>query len=116
MQADRVSFSSMACLAMITNLFNLPAGYAIQSFTTTAEQIGVVVVSTAEQALCPLCHTLSDRLHSRYWRRLADVPCGGRRVLLRVRSHKWRCVHPACPRRVFAERLTPLARVWSHMT
>jgi len=101
---------------MITNLLNLPTGLAIQSVTTTSGQIRVVVASTAEQAPCPLCYTPSSQLHSHYWRQLADVPCGGRRVVLRVRSHKWRCVHLACPRRVFAERLTPLARAWAHMT
>ncbi|MFI6728609.1 ISL3 family transposase, partial [Streptomyces atratus] len=40
----------------------------------------VIEASTPEDVpvLCPGCQAPSGRVHSRYGRRLADAPCGGR--------------------------------------
>jgi transposase len=62
------------------------------------------------------CARPSARRHSAYQRRLADLPCQGRVVELRVQVRRLRCANPACPRAIFAERLhgltSPKAR-WS---
>ena len=47
---------------------------------------------------------MSRRVHSRYWRRLADAPIGGRPVELRLRVRRFFCDNRACPARTFAER------------
>ncbi len=103
-------------MLLTPDLLNLPSGYALHALKTTDREIQAILSSTADQAACPSCHTLSSRLHSHYLRTLHDVPSGGRRVILQVRSHKWRCSAHHCPRRVFAERLDPLAPAWAHMT
>ena len=52
----------------------------------------------------PLCGTASRRIHSRYIRRVADLPCAGRQIYLRVITRRFICEVPNCRRRIFAER------------
>ncbi|WP_425438292.1 transposase family protein [Niveispirillum cyanobacteriorum] len=40
---------------------------------------------------CPGCGTRSGRIHSRYHRRLADLPTTGRRVELVLRARRFFC-------------------------
>src|SRR5262245_60153542 len=67
-----------------------------------------LVSSTAPTAPCPVCRTPSDRVHSHYRRTVADLPCHGRPVALRLLVRRFRCGNPACPRLVFCERLAGL--------
>jgi hypothetical protein len=46
-------------------------------------------------------------VHSRYERRLLDLPSHGRAVHLRVAVRRFRCATRGCRRRTFAERLDP---------
>ena len=47
--------------------------------------------------------------HSRYVRRLRDLPWQGKAVVIEVRACRFRCRTRRCPRKVFAERLPGLA-------
>lgn len=49
-------------------------------------------------------------MHSRYERRLADLPWQGRAVTIRLQVRRFQCAHPDCPRRTFAERLPSVVR------
>ena len=62
----------------------------------------------AGEVACPSCGRLSRRVHSRYERRLADAPAGGRRVVIRVQVRRLFCDAPACGRRTFAEKVPGL--------
>jgi hypothetical protein len=44
-------------------------------------------------------------VHSRYQRRLLDLPSHGRAIQLQVSVRRFRCIHRSCPRRIFAEQL-----------
>ncbi|UKJ76675.1 transposase family protein (plasmid) [Azospirillum brasilense] len=44
-------------------------------------------------------------MHSRYERRLADLPWQGRPVILRLQARRFLCREAGCPKRTFAERL-----------
>jgi transposase len=57
-----------------------------------------------------MCGTLSDRVHSAYQRRLADLPWQGRIVEIRVRARRFRCAIADCPRAIFTERLPEVVR------
>ena len=57
------------------------------------------------QASCPLCAQPSVRVHSRYFRTVADRPWAGVPVRLRLHIRKFVCVNTTCPRAIFAERL-----------
>ena len=60
--------------------------------------------------------TALARSRSRYTRHLAHVACLGKSVHLMVLVRRFWCRHPDCPRRIFAERLGPLAEVYARRT
>ena len=64
---------------------------------------------TARTARCPGCRRRSHRVHSRYTRRIADLPVAGCEVVLHLRVRRFRCSAPRCPRRIFAEQVPGLA-------
>lgn len=94
----------------------LPAGLEIERTCLSAATLTVQVRSTARKAPCPLCQHQATRIHSRYQRTVADLPCGGRQVRLILTVHKFFCDEPTCPRRIFTERLPKLVRPWGQMT
>ncbi|MGJ5894489.1 ISL3 family transposase [Streptomyces niveiscabiei] len=72
---------------------------------------GVVRVAARTRELavvCPDCGLGSTRVHSRYWRVLADVAIGGRPVLVRLSVRRLFCDAPGCGRRTFAEQVEGL--------
>ena len=84
----------------------------VDSDTTTAT---VFVRVTATEACCPVCMQPSKRIHSRYVRRLADLPWQARVVHIHVEVRRFICLVPQCPRRIFAERI-PLAASFARTT
>jgi transposase len=81
------------------------AGLRPDDLVWTPTTAVALLVSTAPTALCPCCGTTSDRVHSRYRRTVADLPCQGRVVALRLVVRIFRCTPADCPRRIFGERL-----------
>lgn len=82
----------------------IPVGLIVER---AAEEEGVIVVSAraaAHERACPLCGRSLSRVHSRYVRTVADLPCGGKRVELRLLARRFVCDAPLCPRQIFAER------------
>jgi transposase len=67
-------------------------------------------------AACPLCQQHSERVHSSYVRTVADVPCGGRHVILSLRVRKFVWPTPACARKIFTERLAELVESYARKT
>jgi len=67
-------------------------------------ELVVTAHAHALAAACPLCGQESRRIHSRYLRQLADLPCAGRKVRLHIVARRFVCRAPQCPRRIFAER------------
>jgi hypothetical protein len=53
----------------------------------------------------PPCQQISDRVHSRYHRALADLPCAGRQVYWRVSLRKFYCTNAHRSGKVFSQRL-----------
>ena len=87
----------------------VPAGLLVQQILPSPDHLTIVVAPREPCATCPTCATPSSHVHSRYDRRLRDLPWQGRQVLLRVQARRFRCLAPACPRLTFAERLTDTA-------
>jgi transposase len=94
----------------------LPEGMVIGQVEITPTQLTVEVISTQPCACCPGCGNLSDSVHCQYQRTVHDVPCGGRRVVLRLCVRKFFCRMPACHRKVFAERLPDLVQPWARVS
>lgn len=78
--------------------------------------ITIHVLSAAAGSRCPTCGCESRRVHSHYPRKLADLPCLGRRVQIRWRSRRFFCDQPGCSQRIFTERLPEVAAACGRTT
>ncbi len=87
----------------------LPVGLTVDRVVTAHDRVVVAVRARAAASPCPLCQGRSRRVHSRYVRRLGDLPWQGRIGQLDLQVRRFRCSVPECPRRVFAERLPAVA-------
>lgn len=82
----------------------IPSGLSVESIARTSEAITVTACAVDTEGKCPLCDTVSQRVHSRYFRRVSDLPCSGRRFYLRLLARRFFCDTPECKRKIFAER------------
>ena len=101
---------------LLSSLFLLPETIAIEAVYPTKTHLTVQVACTLKSAACPLCYQSSERIHGSYGRRVADVPCGGRRVTLALTVRKFVCGTPDCRRKIFTERLPALVQSYARMT
>ena len=97
-------------------LLGAPEGSCPVSACLDLENLTVHLVTTAPTAACPRCRSDTPRVHSRYTRRLDDLPCLGRPVRLQLAVRRFVCPQPDCPRRIFAERLPGFAAPWARAT
>lgn len=94
----------------------LPSGLRLDDLVLTSSAVIALVVSTDSSAKCPGCGTASDRVHSRYRRSVADLPCQERLIVLRLIVRRFRCTHPCCPQRIFGERPSGLTNAHARST
>jgi len=80
------------------------------------DAVTIVVETMTPAAACPICGRPSRGVHSRYVGTLADLPWQGRIVRWRLETRKFFCDTPACPRRIFTERLPEVAAVYARKT
>jgi transposase len=84
-------------------------GVSIQGIgATAAGGVAMTLRSSRTAVACPACGTAATRVHSRYRRRLADLPWQGLAVSLEVEAGRFFCDAAACARRIFAERFPGL--------
>jgi transposase len=82
----------------------MPSGLTVERIARVKAAIVLTVRAAAYKGICPLCQSPSRRVHSRYVRRVSDLPCSGHSVHLRVVTRRFVCEVPHCRRRIFAER------------
>ena len=80
----------------------VPAGLLVEAIEVEPSGVVMTAKPVAKGASCPACGTLTDRVHSHYWRTLADLPWHDRRVTWRLQVRGFGC--GTCERRIFAER------------
>jgi transposase len=78
--------------------------------------ITATATTTASEAACPLCQQLSHRVHSHYYRTLTDLPCCGQRVKWIIQVRRFRCLNPACSRKLFSELLPSCVPAYARRT
>ena len=88
----------------------IPTGLSVIQILPGIDRVVLVAKPTAAAGACPLCGTPSDRVHSTYRRRLADLPWQGRVVEIRVQARRFRCPVGDCARAIFTERLPEVVR------
>ena len=93
----------------------VPSGFVVESAIHDADTTKITVRGSKDFGTCPSCGTISRRVHSRYQRRVSDLPLSGRSVHLVVVARRFRCDAVLCGRQIFVERfagdvLAPSAR------
>ncbi len=95
----------------------LPRGFAVDKAASDDDRTVVTIRGTSAISACPSCGAASLRIHSRYDRRLADLPMAGRRVVLMLRARRFRCDAVRCARRIFTERFEDnILKPWARRT
>lgn len=102
----------LQCLLPSLHLLHLD-GYDLRP---REHRLTLNLTSTQTRAACPICGQHSHRVHSRYERKLADLPCVGFSLTLLVQVCKFFCSNPDCRRRIFTERLPEVAAPWARKT
>jgi transposase len=82
-----------------------PPGLLIEEVAIAPDRLLVRARCRGLAGQCPDCGRRSEQVHSRYKRRLLDLPSHGRAVQMHVTVRRFRCAEPSCRRRIFAERL-----------
>src|SRR5262249_3331962 len=114
--ARRVASMSPVEMEILSSCLCFPENLLITAVAPTATSLTVQIACQDKTATCPLCQQCSERIHGRYIRTVADVPCGGRRVLLRLTVRKFVCGTKTCLRTIFTERLPDLVQSYARMT
>lgn len=82
----------------------VPPGFAVVSASTGADGTTILIRSRLRESHCPSCGTLSYRIHSRYCRRIGDLPLAGQAVKLVATVCRFRFKAVGCGQSIFTER------------
>ncbi len=95
----------------------VPRGFIVDEAVNGDRGMLITVRPRAKASTCPGCGMVAERIHSRYFRRLADLPMGGQPVRLVVLARRFFCDAVLCGRRIFAERFDPgVLMPWARRT
>jgi transposase len=100
----------------VSTLLSLPEGLHVEWIEPQGADLSIGVVSLLTTYCFPLCSQASSQVHSQYQRTLRDVPCGGRKVILRLSVRKFFCRNPDCSRKIFTERLPTFVQPHAQVT
>lgn len=81
-----------------------------------ARTLHVIVAATQTEAVCPDCESASMRVHSRYERTLADLPCTVYAVKLHWTVRRFFCDNSQCSRVTFSEQVESVAERYARKT
>jgi transposase len=82
---------------LVSMVFSGLSALVIEDAEDAGEVICVRARTRDVAVACPCCGMQTARVHGYYERMAADVPAGGRRVLIRVRVRRLRCPVPGLP-------------------
>lgn len=91
-------------------------GFEIEKVSCLESKMTITARATNSTACCPLCGSLTTRIHSYYVRAPQDLPSSGLSVHLQLGVRRFRCQNKDCPRQTFAERLPELVAVSAQRT
>lgn len=90
--------------------------FKVISVDNRQDELSIYVQSTSRSAFCPNCCIPSEKIHSYYTRKLADLPVFGKTSLIFLRSRKFYCHQDECPLKVFTERFDNHFRPYKRRT
>jgi len=86
-----------------------PSRLHLLALVAESAHITVIMRTSGDSALCPLCGRPSSRVHSHSQRKLADLPWAGIPAHILLWTRRFLCDTPNCQRRIFTERLAGIA-------
>ena len=101
---------------LLVVLFPHLAGLDLDRVEDLGNAVRITARTRTASLACRGCGVVSARVHDRYWRRLADLACGGRPVQVVLEVCRFRCGSPACPVATFAEQVPGLAGWYQRRT
>jgi transposase len=93
---------------LIEVVFPQLAGLLVERVDDEGGVVRIWVRSRSTEVACPDCAAVSSAVHSRYIRRPADLPVGGRPVSVLLAVRRFFCPNSRCGRRTFAEQFEDL--------
>jgi transposase len=96
---EEVAMSLPRCFTSL-----VPPDLAVERIDTRGETILITASARRRGANCPSCHCEASRIHSRYLRKVLDLPWSGRSVRLLLTARRFRCDQRSCQQQIFAER------------
>ncbi len=93
-----------------------PTQVELVTLVGTTTGITAVVRAHADSTPCPLRGAGPARVHSRYTRRVADLPWCGVAVGLHLHVRRFFCDQPTCSRAIFTERLPRVVAPYARRT
>src|SRR5947209_10564440 len=75
----------------LASVLGFPPTLAIDTVERSTEGLVVSLHVTTSTISCPRCGTAGSRIHSRYWRTVADLTCVGQHLILKLLVRKWVC-------------------------
>jgi transposase len=98
------------------SLLHASPGFEIDGMTADAEAIILTGHSVRPVAICPICRKASSRVHSRYCRRVADLPWAEKRLQICLRVRRFFCDNDLCKRKTFAEQFPAMVARYARRT
>jgi transposase len=82
-----------------------PDRLCLDGIERTDQHLTFHVHTTPSCVICPTCQHVTNRVHSRYQRTLADTAWGGCPIVLCLTIRRFRCGNPDCSCTAFTERV-----------
>ena len=93
-----------------------PSLWRVVLISPRQDRIVIHLEPLKREACCPICGTLSRRIHSHYLRQPWDLAWSSWPVQLFVRARRFFCDCPDCPRIIFSEPFPQTLKYYGHRT
>src|SRR5436190_22811454 len=97
-------------------IFSLPKEFEVTDVEVTEAVLTIYAISKQRSVCCPVGAAAARRVHSRYERILADLPCVGKQVRLLLTVRKFFCEAAECSRKILVERVAPVIAACARVT
>ena len=90
-------------VSALSKIYRIGKKVSIEKVSLLEKKLFLNAKSYNHKSNCPICGSVSHKIHSTYIRRLQDMPCAGMPVELSLELRKFFCNNPQCKRKIFAE-------------
>ena len=100
----------------VTTLLADPTAVRLEHIVSGEKSLTLIVKALRRHVQCPCCQRATSRIHSRYVRKVADLPWHGVAVRLELQTRRFRCTNSLCQQTIFCERLPQVVARYARKT